>query len=92
MLRIHDTESGIIEDARHLRRERGRVRAALMTDEQREEINRKRREAYKMKKSHAQNKENDPGLNLFGLMIKVFVPILYCASLYYNLLIHLMWL
>jgi len=92
MLRIHDTESGIIEDARRLRRERGRVRAALMTDEQREEINRKRREAYKMKKCHAQNKENDPGLNLFGLTIEVFVPILYCASLYYKLLIHLMWL
>ncbi|KAG2616645.1 hypothetical protein PVAP13_3NG249124 [Panicum virgatum] len=55
-------ESGIIEDARRLRRERGRVRAALMTDEQREEINMKRREAYKMKKCHAQNKENDPGL------------------------------
>ena len=83
MLRIHDIESGIIEDARRLRRERCRVRAALMTDEQREEINRKRREAYKKKKSHAQNKENDPGLNLFGLTIEVFVPILYCASLYY---------
>ena len=92
MLRIHDTESGIIEDARRLRRERGRVRAALMTNEQHEEINRKRREAYKMKKCHAQNKENDPGLNLFGLTIEVFVPILYCASLYYKLLIHLMWL
>ena len=32
-----------------------------MTDQQRAEQNRKRREAYKKEKSHAVNKENDPG-------------------------------
>jgi len=34
-----------------------------MTDEQREEKNRKRREAYRRKKSYA-NKENEPGCNI----------------------------
>ncbi|XP_039800322.1 uncharacterized protein LOC120664982 [Panicum virgatum] len=53
-------DTGVIEDARHRRRERDRARAALMTDEQKEEKNRKRHEAYKRKKCHAQNKENDP--------------------------------
>jgi len=36
-------------------------RERIMTDQQRAEQNRKRREAYKKEKSHAVNKENDPG-------------------------------
>ena len=54
---------------RHEAYQRGKVSAALLTDEQREEKNRKRREAYKRKKSHALNKENDPGLHIFELMV-----------------------
>ena len=44
-----------------------------MTDEQREEKNRKRREAYKRKKSHALNKENDQGLHIFELTIGLLI-------------------
>ncbi|RLN42223.1 hypothetical protein C2845_PM01G14800 [Panicum miliaceum] len=50
----------IVEDARRHRRERERFLSASMTDEQREEKNRKRREAYKRNKCQSQNKENDP--------------------------------
>jgi len=60
-LNSNTKDTGVIEYARHRRRERDRARAALMTDEQKEEKNRKRREAYKRKKCHAHNKENDPG-------------------------------
>ena len=49
-----------------------RPHAAPMTDEQREE-NRKRREAYKRKKSHALNKENDQGLHIFELTIGLLI-------------------
>ncbi|RLN24409.1 hypothetical protein C2845_PM07G10110 [Panicum miliaceum] len=52
-------------DALQLRSERQRVRCAAMTDEQREIRNRKRHEAYKMKKSVA-DKENEPGCNIQG--------------------------
>lgn len=45
-----------------------------MTDEQMEEKNRKRREAYKRKKSHALNKENDLGLHMFDLTVGLLVP------------------
>jgi len=48
------------EEKNRKRREayqRGKVSAALLTDEQREEKNRK---AYKRKKCHAHNKENKP--------------------------------
>jgi len=45
----------------------------LMTDEQKEEKNRKRREAYKRKKCHAHNKENDPGLHLFMIMVELLL-------------------
>ncbi|RLN25526.1 hypothetical protein C2845_PM07G28250 [Panicum miliaceum] len=51
---------GNVDDARVLRRERDRARAAAMTDEQREEKNRKRRESYKKRKCDANNKENVP--------------------------------
>ena len=44
--------------------ENGRVCSAAMTDEQREEKNRKRRESYKRKKCYPNNKENEPGLHL----------------------------
>ncbi|XP_039850821.1 uncharacterized protein LOC120709301 isoform X2 [Panicum virgatum] len=54
---------GLAVDALELRRERQRTRCAAMTDEQREEKNRKRREAYRRKKSCA-NKENEPGCNI----------------------------
>jgi len=57
-LNSNTKDTGVIEYARHRRRERDRARAALMTDEQREEKNRKRREAYKRKQCHAHNKEN----------------------------------
>jgi len=40
--------------------ENGRVCSAAMTDEQREEKNRKRRESYKRKKCYPNNKENEP--------------------------------
>ena len=43
------------------KRRREDYRERIITGEQREENNRKRREAYKRKKSHALNKENDPG-------------------------------
>ncbi|PVH66461.1 hypothetical protein PAHAL_1G252200 [Panicum hallii] len=49
------------EQPRDLRRERERVYSASMISEQREERNRKRREAYKRKKCDANNKENDLG-------------------------------
>ncbi|PUZ75904.1 hypothetical protein GQ55_1G247600 [Panicum hallii var. hallii] len=52
------------EQPRDLRRERERVCYASMISEQREERNRKRREAYKRKKCDANNKENDLGLPL----------------------------
>jgi hypothetical protein len=41
-----------------------------MTDEQREEKNRK---AYKRKKCHAHNKENKPGLHMFELVVGLLV-------------------
>ena len=80
------------QDGRRLRRERERFLAASMTDEQREEKNRKRREititdeqreekkrkrreAYKRKKCQSHNKENDPGLIMIELTIKVLVSI-----------------
>jgi len=80
------------QDGRRLRRERERflaasmtdepreeknrkLREASMTDEQREEKNRKRREAYKRKKCQSHNKENDPGLIMIELTIKVLVSI-----------------
>ena len=44
----------------------------MMTDEQKEEKNRKRREAYKRKKCHA-HKENDPGLHLFMIMVELLL-------------------
>ncbi|KAG2565437.1 hypothetical protein PVAP13_7NG040400 [Panicum virgatum] len=56
-------DSGLADDALQLRRERQRVRYAAMTDEQRDEKNRKWREAYKRKKNNA-NKENEPGCNI----------------------------
>jgi len=56
-------DSGLADDALQLRRVRQRVRRAAMTDEQRDEKNRKRREAYKRKKNNA-NKENEPGCNI----------------------------
>jgi hypothetical protein len=59
-----EIDSCIAHDARHLRRERDRFRAASMTDEQREEKNRKRREEYKRKKCHPNNKKNDPRIVL----------------------------
>jgi hypothetical protein len=43
------------------RKRREEYRERIMTDQQRAEQNRKRREAYKKEKSHAVNKENDPG-------------------------------
>ena len=43
------------------RKRREEYRKRIMTDQQRAEQNRKRREAYKKEKSHAVNKENDPG-------------------------------
>ena len=43
------------------RKRREEYRERIMTDQQRAEQNRKRREAYKKDKSHAVNKENDPG-------------------------------
>ena len=80
------------QDGRRLRRERERFLAASMTDEQREEKNRKRREititdeqreekkrkrreANKRKKCQSHNKENDPGLIMIELTIKVLVSI-----------------
>ena len=47
----------------------------IMTDQQRAEQNRKRREAYKRKKCQSHNKENDPGLIMIELTIKVLVSI-----------------
>jgi hypothetical protein len=59
-----ETDLGIAHNARHLRREQDRFRATSMTDEQREEKNRKRREEYMRKKCHSNNKENDPRMNI----------------------------
>jgi hypothetical protein len=54
--------SQVNDDAIEIRRQRERIRSAAMTDEQRNERNKKRREAsYKRKKDNIHNKENVPG-------------------------------
>ncbi|RLM74783.1 hypothetical protein C2845_PM15G02640 [Panicum miliaceum] len=44
-----------------IRRQRERIRSANMTDEQRNERNKKQHEAFKRKKDDTHNKENVPG-------------------------------
>jgi len=67
---------------------RQRTRCAAMTDEQREEKNRKRREAYRRKKSYA-NKENEPGLTLldpnwrFDLVLNCCFPDLFLIWIFF---------
>ncbi|KAG2658320.1 hypothetical protein PVAP13_1KG247400 [Panicum virgatum] len=58
-LKSNTKDTGLIENACQRRRERDRARAALMTDEEREKKNMKRREAYKRKQCHVHNKEKD---------------------------------
>ena len=59
-----------------------------MTDEQREEKNRKRREAYRRKKSY-ENKENEPGLTLldpnwhFDLVLNCCFPDLFLIWIFF---------
>ncbi|PUZ71195.1 hypothetical protein GQ55_2G294800 [Panicum hallii var. hallii] len=53
--------SQINDDATEIRRQRERIWSAAMTDEQRNERNKKRREAsYRRRKDNTHNKENVP--------------------------------
>ena len=56
---------------RVFRRERDGARAAAMTDEQREEKNRKRRESYNKRKCYANDKEKVLGLHLLEYVIEI---------------------
>ena len=73
-----------IVGSRELKLQRERIRNASMTDEQRDEGNKKRRKAYRKKKENTTNKENKSGIYMF-YCIALFALI----AIYHVLLLHI---
>lgn len=75
---------------RVFRRKQDRLRAAAVTNEQREEKNRKHRESYNKRKCYANDKENVPGLHLLEWtclkLLQLEIPMLPTPALFLSYL------